>query len=76
MSGQTVDQTGGGLGARLKWALKGLAMPVSILVHLPKIVQSPALPGPRDRWRAAVTLLRLRLLRMVWMLRQAAGFRI
>ena len=66
-------QTGGGARARLKWALKGLMMPLSILAHLPKIVQSPALSDPRDRWRAAVTLLRLRLLRMVWMLRQAAG---
>ena len=32
-----------------------------------------ALTSPGDRWRAAGTLIRLRLLRMVWMLRQAAG---
>ena len=69
-------QTGGGAMARLKWALKGLLMPASILAHLPKVLTSPALSGPRERWRAALTLARLRLLRMVWMLRQAAGLEI
>ncbi|MBC7153947.1 MAG: glycosyltransferase [Rhodobacteraceae bacterium] len=66
-------QTGGGAGARLKWALKGLMMPLSILAHLPRVLQSPALSGAGERWRAAATLVRLRLLRMVWMLRQAMG---
>lgn len=69
-------QTGGSVGARLKWALKGLLMPASILAHLPKVLTSPALSGPRDRWRAALTLTRLRLTRMVWMLRQAIGLEI
>src|SRR6056297_3000868 len=66
-------QSGGGANARMKWALKALLMPASILMHLPKVLRSPALSGPRDRWRAALTLVRLRLLRMVWMLRQAIG---
>jgi len=74
MFGQTVKQTGGSAGARLKWALKGLMMPLSILAHLPKVLTSPKLSGARDRWRAGLTLLRLRLLRMTWMLRQTAGF--
>ncbi|WP_372675379.1 glycosyltransferase family 2 protein [Aquicoccus sp.] len=69
-------QTGGGAMARVRWALKGLLMPVSIVAHLPKVVTSPKLSGPRDRWRAALTLVRLRLLRMVWMLRQAVGLEI
>ncbi|MFX0547402.1 glycosyltransferase family 2 protein [Roseovarius sp. S1116L3] len=69
-------QTGGDAGARLKWALKGLMMPLSILAHLPRIWRSPALSGAGDRWRAAVTLIRLRLVRMAWMLRQAAGLEI
>jgi hypothetical protein len=64
-------QTGGSLRARAKWALKGLAMPLSILVHLPKVLTSPKLSSPSDRLRAAITLVRLRLQRMVWMLRQA-----
>ncbi|MGI3212173.1 glycosyltransferase family 2 protein [Roseovarius tibetensis] len=66
-------QTGRGAAARLKWALKGLMMPASALVHLPKVLRSPRLSGWRDRARAAATLIRLRLTRMVWMLRQAAG---
>ncbi len=66
-------QTGRGAGARMTWALKGLMMPASVLVHLPKVLRSPKLSGARDRARAAMTLIRLRLTRMVWMLRQAAG---
>ena len=66
-------QTGGSLSARIKWALKGLAMPLSILMHLPKVLTSPKLSGPSDRLRAGGTLIRLRLLRMIWMLRQAVG---
>src|SRR6056297_2923774 len=59
-------QTGGGTGARAKWALKGLMMPVSIAAHLPKLLTSPKLSDPRDRWRAASTLIRLRMRRMIW----------
>jgi GT2 family glycosyltransferase len=66
-------QTGRGAAARLKWALKGLMMPASILVHLPRVLRSPRLSGGSERARAAATLIRLRLTRMVWMLRQAAG---
>ncbi len=69
-------QTGGGAGARLKWALKALAMPASVLAHLPRVLASPRLSGPGERLRAAATLARLRLTRMAWMLRQAAGGRI
>src|SRR6056297_841944 len=66
-------QTGGGAGARIKWALKGLMMPASILAHLPKALKNSKLSSTGDRWHAAITLIRLRLLRMVWMLRQALG---
>ncbi len=66
-------QTRGGTMARVKWALKGLMMPASILAHLPKALKSSKLQTTGDRWRALVTLIRLRLLRMVWMLRQAIG---
>jgi GT2 family glycosyltransferase len=62
--------------SRLLWVIKAFAMPASILAHLPKVLRSPALSGAGDRWRAALTLIRLRLLRMVWMLRQAAGLEI
>lgn len=62
--------------ARLKWAMRALLMPVSILAHLPKILRSKQVSGPRDRCVAIGTLIRLRLLRMVWMLHQAAGGRL
>lgn len=56
--------------ARLKWATKALAMPVSILAHAPKALRHPGLTAG-ERARALATLARLRLTRMVWMLRQA-----
>jgi GT2 family glycosyltransferase len=62
---------GKGAQARIKWALKAFAMPVSILAHLPKVLTSPALRDAGERRRAAMTLARLRLARMGWMLGQA-----
>ncbi|MEQ8901141.1 MAG: glycosyltransferase family 2 protein [Roseovarius sp.] len=59
--------------SRLLWVVKALAMPLSAIAHLPKVFRSHKLTTSGDRWRAAVTLIRLRLLRMVWMLRQAVG---
>ena len=70
------EQTGGGAASRAKWALKGLAMPLSILMHLPKVLTSDRLSGLGDRLRAASVLIQLRLLRMIWMLRQALGLSI
>lgn len=60
-----------GVPGRLRWAARALLMPVSVLVHLPRIVFSPRLNGWGERLRGAVTLVRLRLLRAAWMLRQA-----
>lgn len=57
--------------SRARWALKALAMPVSALAHLPKVVTSPRLSGAGERMQGAAALFRLRLCRMVWMLRQA-----
>ncbi|MDQ2089659.1 glycosyltransferase family 2 protein [Marimonas arenosa] len=59
--------------ARIRWGLKALAMPASALVHLPKILASPKLDSFGERLRGALTLVHLRTLRMVWMLRQALG---
>ena len=63
---------GGGLGARLAWGARALAMPASALAHLPRVLRHPGL-GRGERARAAATLARLRLKRAAWMLRQAAG---
>lgn len=62
-----------GLPGKSRWALKALAMPASAVVHLPRLLFSPKLATPGERVRGAGTLFRLRLLRMVWMLRQVAG---
>jgi GT2 family glycosyltransferase len=64
---------GTGPAARAKWGLKALAMPASIPVQAPKVFTHPALNGAGERRAALGTLVRLRLLRAGWMLRQAAG---
>ncbi|WP_170578519.1 glycosyltransferase family 2 protein [Ruegeria arenilitoris] len=64
---------GGGLAARLRWVLRGLAMPASAVVHTPKVMSSDKLASTGEVVRAISTLFRLRCQRMVWMLRQAAG---
>ena len=64
---------GTGPAARLKWALRAVAMPLSALPHLPRVLTSPRLQGAGERARAAATLVRLRAQRGYWMLRQAAG---
>ncbi len=70
LAAETFQLEVSGVMGRLKWALKALAMPVSILVHIPKILAHPALSG-LEKGRAVATLARLRLVRMGWMLRQA-----
>ena len=61
---------GRGAGARLRWAAKALAMPLSVAAHAPRVLRHPALSGA-ERMRALGTLARLRLARMRWMLGQA-----
>ncbi|MEL7393031.1 MAG: glycosyltransferase [Pseudomonadota bacterium] len=56
-------------GGRLRWALKGLLMTPSVVVHLPRIVGAGGLTAG-ERARGTGTLVRLRLMRMVWMLGQ------
>lgn len=60
-------------GSRSRWLLRALAMPVSAVAHLPRILFSDRLSSPRERLAGALVLVRLRCLRMGWMLRQAAG---
>lgn len=64
---------GTGVAARLRWAIRGLAMPASAVVHTPKVLTSDKLASTDETLRAIATLIRLRCTRMVWMLRQAAG---
>ena len=59
-----------GAGARRRWIAKGLAMPASVIAHIPKVLGHPGL-SPGEKLRAVGTLARLRLMRMAWMLGQA-----
>ena len=59
--------------ARMKWAARALLMPLSALLHIPRILRHAGLNGPGERLAAIATLWRLRAARMRWMLRQAMG---
>ncbi len=62
-----------GPAARLFWGAKALAMPASVVLHLPRLITSPKLDTPSERLRGAGTLARLRVQRMIWMLQQVSG---
>ena len=57
-------------GSRAKWAAKALMMPLSVMVHAPRILRHGDLTR-REKWAALNTLAKLRLCRMGWMLTQA-----
>jgi GT2 family glycosyltransferase len=59
-----------GLKSRLEWAMRALAMPLSILAHAPRILVHDGLTF-QEKMRAVGTLIRLRFCRMGWMLYQA-----
>lgn len=59
--------------SNLSWALRGVAMPASALLHSVKVLRHGALKDGTERRAAIQTLWRLRLARMVWMLRQSLG---
>ena len=60
-------QRGGG---RLAWALRGLAMPASAVVHTARFFRQADM-SHGERGRGIITLHKLRWLRMVWMLGQS-----
>jgi cellulose synthase/poly-beta-1,6-N-acetylglucosamine synthase-like glycosyltransferase len=76
MTNEMYQLNGTGFRARLRWIAKALAMPISAVVHVPKVLRSGRLNGPGEHLRAIGTLFRIRLLRMVWMLKQAVGLSI
>lgn len=49
---------------RARWLAKALLMPASAVVHSAKVMTSPELRSPRERWRAMGVLFRLRLWRL------------
>jgi GT2 family glycosyltransferase len=48
---------------KLKWLARSLALPPSAVVHMPRVLTSPALVTPAQRGMALATLLRVRLWR-------------
>lgn len=56
---------------RLAWAARALMMPASAVAHAPRILSHPDLDAG-EKGRALMTLARIRLARMSWMLRQSA----
>lgn len=58
---------------RLRWALRVAPMLLSPVVHGPRLLVSPRLSSPLERWRGLTTLVALRGVRAVWTLRQALG---
>jgi GT2 family glycosyltransferase len=64
-------QRRGNLRGRLEWLLRGMAMPLSAIAHVPRILRNPRLSGWGERLAAIATLVRLRALRAVWMIGQA-----
>lgn len=59
----------GGAKGRVRWVLKACAMPLSIFAHAPRVLRHPDLSGG-EKLSALWTLVRLRCLRMGWMLGQ------
>lgn len=70
---EAFNANGPGPWRRLVWAMRAILMPISILIHVPRVLLHPALRNGRERWLAIVVLARLRLARMGWMLGQASG---
>lgn len=73
MTSEMYLTNGTDLRGRLRWLIKALAMPLSAMAHTPKILRSGKLDSPGEYLRATLTLFRLRLCRMYWMLRQVFG---
>ena len=48
---------------RLRWLARSLALPPSILAHLPRVATAADLDTPAERLRAAAMLVRIRLWR-------------
>ena len=63
---------GASAAARAKWGLRALAMPLSAVVHAPRIARFDGLTMA-ERLAGMATLMRLRVRRGAWMLRQAMG---
>lgn len=76
MTQESYGVNGDSFARRLVWAARALAMPASIVFHIPRVLRSAKLNGGQERFVAVVTLARLRLTRAGWMLKQVLGLSI
>lgn len=61
---ETFGLSARGPAGRVRWLVKALLMPASAVVHTAKVMTSPELNSPRERWRAMGVLFRLRFWRL------------
>ena len=71
LTSEMFETRGSGARSRVLWAARAFALVPAAIVQSGAIFSEPALSWS-ERWRALVTLFRLRFLRAVWMIRQAA----
>ena len=58
---------------RVRWVLRAVAVAISPIAEIPRILRSDRVSGARSRWLAFVCLTRIRLYRAAAMLRRLAG---
>lgn len=69
INAETFALNAGRRGHRLRWLLRSGMLPVSALVHTPKVLAAPGLTSWSQRWGALSVLYRLRM----WRLMDAVG---
>lgn len=69
----TTEAYGTSQANKVGWLVKAAMMPVSAVLHAPKLLASRNLNGMGERLSGAATLFRLRLMRGWWMLLLALG---
>ena len=73
LSSEGFHLSGTDAAARIRWALRAIAVALSAFAHIPKVMTSPALSSTIERVRGIGTLFRIRLWRAGYMIWQAAG---
>ncbi|WP_281927486.1 glycosyltransferase family 2 protein [Roseibium album] len=72
LADESFHLNGTSVSARIKWGLRAGAVLLSVVPHALKVLTNAELDGITERRRGLMTLLRLRVCRFAWMIRQAA----
>lgn len=73
LSSEGFHLAGTGPMQRIKWAVRAVAVALSAIAHMPKVMMHPDLSSTTERVRGLTTLFRIRLWRAGYMFWQAAG---